>query len=259
MKIFPAVDLFGGQAVRLFRGDYDQMTVYDPQPLNTVRKFEQAGASCLHLVDLEGARTGKTANLPVIEAIAAQTGLFIEVGGGIRTMDTIRRYLDAGAGRVILGTAAATDPDFTARAVARYGERIAVGADLKDGAVAVRGWLETTGESGEAFLERMQQLGVRTVICTDIARDGAMQGTNRALYRALAERFSMDIIASGGVSSLEDIAALRDAGAAGAIIGKAYYTGAVDLAEAVRLAEGAGASGEGPGRAKPHHHREEET
>ena len=238
MKIFPAIDLFGGQAVRLYKGDYDQMTVYDPEPLNTVRKFEAAGASCLHLVDLEGAKTGQTTNLPTIEKLAKSTGLFIEVGGGIRTMDTVRRYLDAGAGRVILGTAAVTDPDFTAAAVARYGERIAVGADLKDGKVAIKGWLETTGETGEAFLEKMQALGVKTVICTDISKDGAMQGTNRALYRTLAERFTMDIIASGGVSSLEDVRALRDLGVAGAIIGKAYYTGAIDLAEAIRIAEG---------------------
>ena len=237
MKIFPAIDLFGGQAVRLYKGDYDRMTVYDPEPLNTVRKFEAAGASCLHLVDLEGARTGKTTNLPTIENLAARTGLFIEVGGGIRTMETVRRYLDAGAGRVILGTAAVTDPDFTAEAVARYGEKIAVGADLKDGKVAIRGWLETTGETGEAFLEKMQALGIKTVICTDISKDGAMEGTNRALYRTLAEKFSMDIIASGGVSSLADIKALKELGAAGAIIGKAYYTGAIDLAEAVRLAE----------------------
>ncbi len=237
MKIFPAIDLFGGQAVRLYKGDYDRMTVYDPEPLNTVRKFEAAGATCLHLVDLEGARTGQTTNLPAIERLAAQTGLFIEVGGGIRTMDTVRRYLDAGAGRVILGTAAVTDPDFTAKAVARYGEKIAVGADLKDGRVAIKGWLETTGETGEVFLEKMQTMGVRTVICTDISKDGAMEGTNRALYRVLAEKFSMDIIASGGVSSLADIQALKELGAAGAIIGKAYYTGAIDLAEAIKLAE----------------------
>ena len=237
MKIFPAIDLYGGQAVRLYKGDYDRMTVYDPEPLNTVRKFEAAGASCLHLVDLEGAKTGQTTNLPTIEKLAAETGLFIEVGGGIRTMDTVRRYLDAGAGRVILGTAAVTDPDFLARAVQTYGEKIAVGADLKDGKVAIKGWLETTGQTGEAFLEQMEALGVKTVICTDIAKDGAMEGTNRALYKTLAEKFSMDIIASGGVSSLEDIAALKVLGAAGAIIGKAYYTGAIDLAEAIRLAE----------------------
>ncbi len=238
MKIFPAIDLYGGQAVRLYQGDYDQMTVYDPEPLRTVRKFEAAGARHLHLVDLEGAKTGQTTNLPTIEKLASGTDLFLEVGGGIRSMDTIRRYLDAGADRVILGTAAITDPDFTARAVADYGDRIAVGADLKDGRVAIKGWLETSQETWEVFFERMQALGVRTVICTDISRDGAMQGTNRALYRALTQRFAMDIIASGGVSSLEDILALKAAGVHGAIIGKAYYTGAIDLAQAVRLGEG---------------------
>lgn len=238
MKIFPAIDLYGGQAVRLYKGDYDQMTVYDPEPLNTVRKFEAAGARNLHLVDLEGAKTGQTTNLPTIETLAASTGLFIEVGGGIRTMDTVRRYLNAGASRVILGTAAVTDPDFTARAVAEYGEKIAVGADLKDGKVAIKGWLETSQDTWEVFFERMQALGVKTIICTDISKDGAMQGTNRALYRALTQRFAMDIIASGGVSSLEDIQALKAAGVHGAIIGKAYYTGAIDLAQAVRLGEG---------------------
>ncbi|MDO4517423.1 MAG: 1-(5-phosphoribosyl)-5-[(5-phosphoribosylamino)methylideneamino]imidazole-4-carboxamide isomerase [Bacillota bacterium] len=238
MKIFPAIDLYGGQAVRLYKGDYDQMTVYDPEPLNTVRKFEAAGASHLHLVDLEGARTGQTTNLPTIEKLAASTGLFIEVGGGIRNMDTVRLYLNAGASRVILGTAAVTDPDFTARAVAEYGEKIAVGADLKDGKVAIKGWLETSQDTWDVFFEKMQALGVRTIICTDISKDGAMQGTNRALYWALTQRFSMDIIASGGVSSLEDIQALKAAGVHGAIIGKAYYTGAIDLAQAVRLGEG---------------------
>lgn len=238
MQIFPAIDLYGGQAVRLYQGDYDQMTVYDPEPLNTVQRFEQAGASHLHLVDLEGAKTGQTTNLPTIEKITARTGLFVEVGGGIRTMDTIRRYLDAGVRRVILGTAAVTAPDFTARAVAEYGDKIAVGADLKDGKVAIKGWLETSQDGWETFFDRMQQLGVKTIICTDISRDGAMQGTNRALYRTLTARYPMDIIASGGVSSLEDIRALKEAGVAGAIIGKAYYTGAIDLAQAVALGEG---------------------
>lgn len=238
MKIFPAIDLFGGQAVRLYQGDYNQMTVYDPDPLNTVRKFEAAGAKHLHLVDLEGAKTGQTTNLPTIQRLASQTGLFLEVGGGIRNMDTIRRYLDAGASRVILGTAAVTDPDFTAQAVAQYGEKIAVGADLKDGKVAIKGWLETSQDTWEVFFERMQTLGVKTIICTDISRDGAMGGTNLDLYRLLADRYAMAIIASGGVSSLEDIRALKAAGAAGAIIGKAYYTGAIDLAQAIALGEG---------------------
>jgi len=238
MKIFPAIDLFGGQAVRLYKGDYDQMTVYDPEPLNTVRKFEAAGAKNLHLVDLEGAKTGQTTNLPTIEKLAANTGLFIEVGGGIRNMDTVRRYLEAGASRVILGTAAVTDPDFLAAAVAAYGDKIAVGADLKDGKVAIKGWLETSQEGWEAFFDKMQALGVKTIICTDISKDGAMQGTNRELYKLLAQKYTMNIIASGGVSSLEDIQALKAAGVHGAIIGKAYYTGAIDLAQAVKLGEG---------------------
>lgn len=238
MKIFPAIDLYGGQAVRLYKGDYDQMTVYDPEPLHTVRKFEAAGARHLHLVDLEGAKTGQTTNLPTIEKLASSTGLFIEVGGGIRNMETVRRYLNAGASRVILGTAAVTDPDFTARAVAEYGEKIAVGADLKDGKVAIKGWLETSRDTWEVFFAKMQALGVQTIICTDISKDGAMQGTNRDLYKLLTQRFSMHIIASGGVSSLEDIQALKAAGVHGAIIGKAYYTGAIDLAQAVRLGEG---------------------
>lgn len=238
MLIFPAIDLYGGQAVRLYQGDYDQMTIYDPEPLHTVEKFEAAGASHLHLVDLEGAKTGQTTNLPTIEKITARTGLFVEVGGGIRNMDTVRRYLDAGVSRVILGTAAVTDPDFTARAVAEYGDKIAVGADLKDGKVAIKGWLETSQDGWQTFFDRMQQLGVKTIICTDISRDGAMEGTNRELYRTLAVRYPMDIIASGGVSSLEDIQALKAAGVAGAIIGKAYYTGAIDLAQAIALGEG---------------------
>ncbi|MCI6991666.1 MAG: 1-(5-phosphoribosyl)-5-[(5-phosphoribosylamino)methylideneamino]imidazole-4-carboxamide isomerase [Clostridiales bacterium] len=238
MLIFPAIDLYGGQAVRLYQGDYNQMTIYDPEPLHTVEKFEAAGASHLHLVDLEGAKTGQTTNLPTIEKITARTGLFVEVGGGIRNMDTVRRYLDAGVSRVILGTAAVTDPDFTARAVAEYGDKIAVGADLKDGKVAIKGWLETSQDGWQTFFDRMQQLGVKTIICTDISRDGAMEGTNRELYRTLAVRYPMDIIASGGVSSLEDIQALKAAGVAGAIIGKAYYTGAIDLAQAIALGEG---------------------
>ena len=238
MKIFPAIDLFGGQAVRLYKGDYDQMTVYDPEPLNTVRKFEAAGAKNLHLVDLEGAKTGQTTNLPTIEKLAANTGLFIEVGGGIRNMDTVRRYLEAGASRVILGTAAVTDPDFLAAAVAAYGDKIAVGADLKDGKVAIKGWLETSQEGWEAFFDKMQTLGVSTIICTDISKDGAMQGTNRELYKLLAQKYTMNTIASGGMSSLENIQALKAAGVHGAIIGKAYYTGAIDLAQAVKLGEG---------------------
>ena len=237
MKIFPAIDLFGGQAVRLYQGDYNQMTVYDPDPLNTVKQFEAAGASHLHLVDLEGAKTGQTTNLPTIQRIAAQTGLFVEVGGGIRSMETVESYLSIGVGRVILGTAAVKDPDFLKAALQTYGEKIAVGVDLKDGLVAIKGWTETADLTAFDFFRQMESLGVKTVICTDISRDGAMEGTNRGLYRELSEKFSIDLIASGGVSSLEDVKALAAMGLHGAIIGKAYYIGAIDLRQAVEAAK----------------------
>ena len=239
MELFPAIDLRQGRAVRLVQGDYSRMTVYSDQPAQVAERFRRQGARNLHLVDLDGAKEGAPVNFETVKEIVAQGGLFVEVGGGIRNMETVRRYLDAGASRVILGTAAVTDPDFTAQAVAEYGAKIAVGADLKDGKVAIKGWLETSEDTWQVFFDRMQALGVQTIICTDISRDGAMRGTNRELYKRLAEQYSMDIIASGGVSSLEDIQALKAAGVAGAIIGKAYYTGAIDLAQAVALGEGA--------------------
>ena len=214
------------------------MTVYDPQPVNTVRKFQEAGATHLHLVDLEGAKTGQTTNLPTIATLAKETASFIQVGGGIRTMQTIETYLKAGANRVILGTAAVKDPAFAAEAVREFGKAIAVGVDLKDGYVAVSGWTEQSAYTCDEFCLRMQDIGVQTIICTDISRDGAMQGSNQDLYRHLMEKFSMDIIASGGVSSMEDIRSLKAAGMYGAIIGKAYYTGAIDLAVAVREGKG---------------------
>ena len=195
MILLPAIDLYEKKVVRLTRGDYSQMTVYNDDPVAQAAQFQEAGAQWLHTVDLEGAKTGQTTNLPTIERIAAQTGLFVEVGGGIRSMDTVRRYLEAGASRVILGTAAVTDPDFTAQAVAQYGDKIAVGADLKDGKVAIKGWLETSQNTWETFFDQMQALGVRTMICTDISRDGAMEGTNRALYRTLARRNGLSLVA----------------------------------------------------------------
>ena len=239
MILLPAIDLHEGTCVRLFRGDYDTAEVVAQDPLSTAKRFQEQGARWLHMVDLDGAKDGKPQNQQLIFDVVENTDLHVEVGGGIRNMETVRRYLDAGASRVILGTAAVTDPDFTAQAVAEYGAKIAVGADLKDGKVAIKGWLETSEDTWQVFFDRMQALGVQTIICTDISRDGAMRGTNRELYKRLAEQYSMDIIASGGVSSLEDIQALKAAGVAGAIIGKAYYTGAIDLAQAVALGEGA--------------------
>ena len=237
MRLFPAIDLYEGKAVRLFKGDYRQMTVYSENPVEVAMAFQNAGARYMHLVDLEGAKTGLTPNLPVIRQIAQSVDLFMEVGGGIRSMETIDAYLNAGVDRVILGTAAVTDPEFLKNAVVKYGGKIAVGVDIKDGFVAIKGWTETSAYTAESFFADMERLGVRTVICTDISRDGAMQGTNRELYQKLSEAFSMDIIASGGVSDLEDVRSLRNMGLYGAIIGKAYYTGAIDLREALEVAK----------------------
>jgi phosphoribosylformimino-5-aminoimidazole carboxamide ribotide isomerase len=237
MLIFPAIDLYGGKAVRLYKGDYQNMTIYSDTPLSVALDFVAAGASCIHMVDLEGARDGTTPNLAIVREIANKTPLFTEIGGGIRSMDTVRAYLEAGVDRVILGTAAVTDPEFLKTALAEYGERIAVGVDIKDGKVAIKGWLETAEDDALTFCERMQALGVRTIISTDISKDGAMQGANHELYRTLSERFDLQIVASGGVSSLDDVKKLRALDLYGAIIGKAYYTGAINLKEAIEVSK----------------------
>ncbi len=238
MLIFPAIDLYGGAAVRLFKGDYSQMTVYNTDPLAVAKDFEAKGASYIHMVDLEGAKDGTTPNLSVVKAVVENTGLRVEIGGGIRSMETVDKYISAGVYRVVLGTAAITDRPFLKAALEKYGEHIAVGADIKDGFIASKGWLETSSVSCEDFFADMESLGVRTVICTDISKDGAMRGTNRELYRSLSEKFSVDIVASGGVSSLEDVKALSDMKLYGAIVGKAYYVGAIELDAAIALAQG---------------------
>ena len=235
MKLFPAIDLSEGKAVRLFKGDYAQMTVYNNDPSAVAADFAACGAECIHIVDLEGAKSGTTPNFDTVCKIKATSGLFCEIGGGIRSMEVIDKYLSAGIDRVILGTAAVGNLDLVKAAVDKYGDRIAVGADLKDGYVAVKGWVEKTGVSADEFFAQMQDVGVKTVICTDISKDGAMMGTNLELYRSLSERFSMQIVASGGVSSIEDVKRLSQMGLYGAIIGKAYYTGAIDLKTAVEV------------------------
>ena len=237
MIILPAIDLYGGKAVRLFKGDYNQMTVYSETPVSVACDFEKSGAKWVHLVDLEGAKDGTTPNIETVTAIAKNTSLLCEIGGGIRSMDTVERYFSAGVSRVILGTAAVTDEAFLREAVAKYGEKIAVGADIKDGKIAIKGWLEKSDIDAFDFCEKMQKIGVKTIICTDISKDGAMKGANHALYRDLSEKFDMQLVASGGVSSIEDVQRLAELGIYGAIIGKAYYTGAIDLFEAIRLAE----------------------
>jgi len=235
MILFPAIDLMDGKAVRLFQGDYEQMTVYAEDPALVARDFVACGADHIHIVDLAGARDGGTPNFDAVCRVKRESGAYCEVGGGVRSLETVERYLAAGLDRVILGTAAVTDEAFLAEAVRRWGDRIAVGADIRDGCVAIRGWRETSALTLDAFCQNMLALGVGDLICTDISKDGAMRGTNVALYEALT-RYPLRVVASGGVSSLADVAALKAAGVWGAIIGKAYYTGAIDLAQAVKEA-----------------------
>ena len=237
MNLFPAIDLYGGKAVRLYKGNYDEMTVYNDDPVAVAKDFEACGAKYIHLVDLEGARTGETPNLDMIRRIVSETNLFAEVGGGIRSMETIEKYVSAGVKRVILGTAAVTNPSFLLAALLKYGKAVAVGVDIRDGYVAIHGWTENSALHYTDFMAKLTEFGVQTVIVTDISRDGAMKGTNRSLYAELSENFpALNVIASGGVSSLDDVKALTDMDIYGAIIGKAYYTGASDLGEGVKAA-----------------------
>ena len=236
MILFPAIDLFEGKAVRLYKGDYGQMTVYSEHPEEIAADFAACGATHIHLVDLEGARSGETPNLETVLRIRESSGLFCEIGGGIRSMEIVDRYLGAGLDRVILGTAAVADEGFLRAAVEKYGAKIATGADIRDGYVAVKGWTEQSGVTMDAFFEKMERIGVATVICTDISRDGAMRGTNREMYRTLSQKYSLQITASGGVSTMEDVRQLREMDLYGAIIGKAYYTGDIDLKKAIEVA-----------------------
>ncbi len=237
MRIFPAIDLVGGKAVRLYQGDYDRMTVYNDDPCVTAADFEFCGADAVHLVDLEGARDGGTPNLATVRRIVENTKLFTEIGGGVRNMEVVEQYLSIGVGRVILGTAALTDEQFLRKAVDTYGEKIAVGVDLRDGFVAIRGWREQSEMPALRFLRHLEEVGVKTVIVTDISRDGAMRGTNTGLYQMLTEKLSLELVASGGVSTLGEIETLKSLGLSGAIIGKAYYTGAIDLRRAIEVAK----------------------
>ena len=236
MLIYPAIDLYEGKAVRLFKGDYAQMQVFSEDPVSVAKDFAAQGATCIHLVDLEGAKSGTTPNFEAVCAIKNATNLFCEIGGGIRDMATVDKYLSAGIDRVILGTAAVTTPGFVEEATNKYGEKIAVGIDIRDGFVAIKGWTELSNENAFDFCEKMANIGVQTMICTDISKDGAMQGANHGLYQTLSEKCKMQIIASGGVSSMEDVKRLAAMDIHGAIIGKAYYTGAICLKEAIEVA-----------------------
>ena len=236
MLIFPAIDLYDKKAVRLYKGDYNQMTVYSDNPLEIALDFKAQGATCMHLVDLEGAKTGQTPNIDVIEKIIKGSNLFTEVGGGIRSLSVIEKYLSIGVSRVILGTSAVIDREFLKKAIELYGDKIAVGVDIKDGLVAIKGWTEKSELSGFEFIKEMQELGVKTVICTDISKDGAMQGTNHELYKQLSEKLTINVIASGGVSSIDDVYKLKNQKVYGAIIGKAYYVKAISLKQAIEVA-----------------------
>ena len=238
MELFPAIDLIGGCAVRLVKGDYAQKTVYSDNPAEVAKSFAATGAKYLHVVDLEGAKDGGTPNLETIKNIVENGGLLVEVGGGIRSEEVIKKYLDAGVFRVILGTAAVQNPAFLEEMVQKYGEKIAVGVDIKDGMVAIKGWTEVSAESCFDFCEKLQNIGVKTIICTDISKDGLLSGTNLELYKELSEKFSVDIVASGGVTTLDDVKKLADMGMYGAILGKALYTGNIDLKAAVELTKG---------------------
>ena len=237
MIIFPAIDLYDKKAVRLFKGNYDEMTVYSENPPEIAKDFAASGATHIHIVDLEGAKNGDTPNLEVVKAIKKASGLFCEIGGGIRDMKTVDKYIESGIDRVILGTAAVKDEKFLTEAVSKYGEKIAVGADIKDGYVAIKGWIEKSEYECFEFCEKMQAIGVKTLICTDISKGGAMMGTNHELYKTLSEKFKMQIVASGGVSSIDDVKKLSNLDIYGAIIGKAYYTGAINLKEAIEVAK----------------------
>ncbi len=235
MLIFPAIDLYEKKAVRLFKGDYENMTVYSENPIEIAQDFVNSGATHIHVVDLEGAKDGTTPNISVVRQIAAETDLFIEIGGGIRDMDTVDAYLSSGVSRVILGTAAVNDREFLTAAVKKYGDKIAVGADVKDGYIAIKGWLESSALTLDDFLQEMEKIGVKYIICTDISKDGAMRGTNLELYSQLSQKYSMNITASGGVSTLDDVKKLSEMNLYGAIIGKAYYIGAIDLKDALEV------------------------
>ncbi|MBQ4155745.1 MAG: 1-(5-phosphoribosyl)-5-[Clostridia bacterium] len=237
MNIFPAIDIIGGQAVRLKKGDYNQKTVYNSDPVSVAIGFKNQGAKYIHLVDLDGAKSGKTDNFNVVKSIVEKTGLKAEIGGGIRNIETVKKYLDCGVMRVIIGTAAITNPDFLSEALKLYGEKVAVGVDIKDGKVAIHGWTQTADFTCEEFIEMMQNKGVKTIICTDVSKDGMMSGTNLSLYKELSQKFNIDIVASGGVSSIDDVKALKEMNLYGAILGKALYTNSIDLAEAISISK----------------------
>ena len=237
MNIFPAIDIIDAKAVRLLKGDYGKKTVYDENPVEVAKRFEQCGAKYLHVVDLDGAKTGGTPNFDIIKAICSSTNLGVEICGGIRSEETIKRYIDAGVMRVILGTAAVQNPEFTQKAALIYGEKIAVGVDILNGRAATKGWTEVSDVSLDDMLSRLEKDGVKTVICTDITKDGAMKGTNLELYSTLKDKYNINIVASGGITTINDVKELKKLNLYGAILGRSLYEGTIDLTEAIEVAK----------------------
>ncbi len=233
-QILPAIDLIAGQCVRLVKGDYSQKTVYALDPVAKAREFKSMGAEYIHLVDLDGAKAGKPVNQSIVKAIKRETGLFAEVGGGVRTMAQIEAYLDAGLDRVILGTSAVQNKSLVAEAAQKYGQNIAVGIDAKEGKVAIAGWEENSLLDPWEFAQAIEDLGIATIIYTDIFRDGMLQGPNLEAMKKMAATVKIDVIASGGVTKASDLTDLKQTGVAGAIIGKALYAGAIDLEKVLK-------------------------
>ena len=236
MLILPAIDLYEGKAVRLAKGDYARMTVYNDDPVAVAHGFKLAGATAVHVVDLEGARNGEPANFGVIERIARESGLEVRIGGGVRTADTVKRYLDIGVKIVILGTAAVTTPDFVSDMTRIFGGAVAVSIDIRDGRAAIKGWTETSELDALDFCRAIEDLGIKTIVCTDISKDGMLGGTNMELYRTIRQNVSVDLVASGGITTLGEIRGLSALGMNAAILGRAIYTGDLDLKEAISAA-----------------------
>jgi phosphoribosylformimino-5-aminoimidazole carboxamide ribotide isomerase len=236
MQILPAIDIFEKKAVRLFKGNYAEMTVYGT-PLEIACSFEEKGASYIHLVDLEGARAGEPSNFETVSSVISSAKIPCEIGGGIRNINTVDKYVNAGADRIILGTSAVSDKAFLKESIKEFGTKIAVGVDARDGIVSISGWTQQSGIPTLDFIGEMLSLGIDTIICTDISKDGALAGTNTALYREILSKYTLKLIASGGVTTIDDIKELKECGTYGAILGKAVYNGNIDLCEAIAVGE----------------------
>lgn len=237
MIIYPAIDIKDGRCVRLVQGKFNDVTVYSDHPVDMAVKFEQMGAQYLHVVDLDGARLGQPQNIAVVSEMAVRLGIPIQLGGGIRTIETMEIILCKGIERIILGTSAVNDQELVKKAVQSFGNNLAVAIDAKDGLVAIEGWAKTSSFTAVGFAKKMEELGAKVIIYTDISRDGMLKGPNLKAMEEMVKAVKIDVIASGGVTNIQDIKNLKDIGVSGAIVGKALYTGDVDLKEAIEIAK----------------------